>query len=341
MIGASGPKPLVLTVGEPAGIGPDLVIQAWHLRHGAQTPAFLFAGDPDLLLRRAKALGRDIRVESVAPEHASAGFGDAIPCLDGSPAVLGEPGQLHASDAPAVIESIRTAVELVRDGQAAAVVTSPIHKKALNAVGFPFPGHTEFLGELGATLFGQASRPVMMLAGPDLRVVPVTIHIPLADVPRVLTTELIVATGEIVARDLRIRFGIEQPRLALSGLNPHAGEDGMLGTEDDAVVRPAVEALRAGGLDAVGPLSADTMFHPAARAAYDVALCMYHDQALIPIKALAFDEGVNVTLGLPFVRTSPDHGTALALAGTGKARPDSLMAALRMARALAVREGAA
>jgi 4-hydroxythreonine-4-phosphate dehydrogenase len=261
--------------------------------------------------------------------------------MDGAAAVLGEPGQLSTSDAPAVIASIRSAVELVHAGRVAAVVTNPIHKKALNAVGFPFPGHTEFLGALGEELFGLRSTPVMMLAGPDLRVVPVTIHIPLAAVPGALTTELIVRTGEIVAHDLRSRFGIARPRLVVSGLNPHAGEDGMLGHEDEAVVRPAVEALRAAGVDAVGPLSADTMFHPAARATYDVALCMYHDQALIPIKTLAFDEGVNITLGLAFIRTSPDHGTALPLAGTGTARPHSLMAALRTAHALGVRTAAA
>ncbi len=337
MTAAGGREPLVLTLGEPAGVGPDLAIQAWLLRDRAAIPPFLFAGDADFLMRRARALACEIRVEKVAPEDAKVAFVHALPCMAGAPAVSGEPGQLRASDAPAVIASIRTAVELVHAGRAAGVVTSPIQKKALNAIGFQFPGHTEFLGALGAELFGQECMPVMMLAGPDLRVVPVTIHIPLADVPRVLTTELIVTTGEIVVRDLRNRFGIEHPRLAVSGLNPHAGEDGMLGHEDETVVRPAVARLRDGGVDAVGPLSADTMFHPAARAAYDVALCMYHDQALIPIKTLAFDEGVNVTLGLPFIRTSPDHGTALSLAGTGRARPDSLIAALRTAHALGVR----
>ena len=341
MTTAGGQKPLVLTLGEPAGIGPDLAIEAWLLRHESNTPPFIFAGDADMLLRRAKSLAREVRVEKVAPEEATAAFSRALPCMDGAAAVLGEPGQLSTVDAPAIVASIRSAVELVHVGRAAAVVTNPIHKKALNAIGFPFPGHTEFLGVLGEELFGHESMPVMMLAGPDLRVVPVTIHIPLAAVPDTLTTELIVRTGEIVARDLRSRFGIEHPRLAVSGLNPHAGEDGMLGHEDEAIVRPAVEALRAAGVDAVGPLSADTMFHPAARATYDVAVCMYHDQALIPIKTLAFDEGVNVTLGLPFIRTSPDHGTALSLAGTGEARPHSLMAALRMAHALGVRTGTA
>lgn len=338
MSGAAAREPLVLTLGEPAGIGPDIAIQAWRERQALDLPPFVFAGNPDLLLRRAQAIGLELRVEQVAAEDAPAAFPHALPCLQGSAMVTGEPGRLSRADAPAVIASIRDAVELVHAGRAAAVVTSPIHKKALNEVGFPFPGHTEFLGALVMEFFGVSATPVMMLAGPDLRVVPVTVHIPLADVPRTLTTQLIVRTGEIVGSELQRRFGIRNPRLAVSGLNPHAGEEGMLGTEDAAIVRPAVDALRAAGLDTIGPLPADTMFHPAARAAYDVALCMYHDQALIPIKTLAFDESVNVTLGLPFIRTSPDHGTALALAGTGKAKPDSLIAALRLADQIARRE---
>ena len=340
----SGPerrRPLALTLGEPAGIGPDIAIAAWLARERESIPPFVLVGDADLLLRRAAALDVQIRVERVAPSEAAEAFPDALPCLDGAVAVSGRPGSLCPSDAPAVIESIRRSVEIVRAGEATAVVTNPIHKKALNGAGFPFPGHTEFLGALSLQLFGVKADPVMMLAGADLRVVPVTIHIPLAAVPATLTTALIVRTGEIVARDLERRFGVSAPRLAFAGLNPHAGEEGMLGAEDDAIVRPAVEALRAAGIDAAGPLPADTMFHPAARRTYEAALCMYHDQALIPIKTLAFDEGVNVTLGLPFIRTSPDHGTALSLAGTGKARPTSLIAALRLAEVLASREPAA
>jgi 4-hydroxythreonine-4-phosphate dehydrogenase len=329
-----GDKPLVLTLGEPAGIGPDIAIEAWRLR-AEGTPPFIFAGDFDLVRRRAAALGQAIPVERVSAAEAPAAFHDAFPCLAGAPSVAGTPGQLQASDAPAVIASIRTAVSLVRSGEAAAVVTNPIHKKALNAIGFPFPGHTEFLGALSEELFGRRAMPVMMIAGPGLRVVPVTVHIPLAAVPAALSTDLIVNTAHVVVHDLRTRFGIARPRLAVSGLNPHAGEEGMLGSEDAAIVRPAVEALHAEGIDVSGPLPADTMFHAAARARYDVALCMYHDQALIPIKTLAFDEGVNVTLGLPFVRTSPDHGTALSLAGTGRAKPDSLIAALRLAADMA------
>ena len=327
-------RPLVLTLGEPSGIGPDIAIEAWLARTSG-VPPFLFAGDADLLMRRARILRQEIRVARATAADAVRLFPEAIPCLDGAPAVAGEPGELRASDASAVIASIRTAVELVGDGTASALVTNPIQKKALSDIGFPFPGHTEYLGSLGEEFFGSASTPVMMLVGGGLRVVPVTIHIPLAKVPIALTTELIVSTGEIVARELTVRFGIKAPRLALAGLNPHAGEEGMLGHEDAAIVRPAVEALLAAGVEASGPLPADTMFHPAARQTYDAALCMYHDQALIPIKTLAFDEGVNVTLGLPFVRTSPDHGTALSLAGSGRARATSLVAALRLADQLA------
>ena len=333
-------RPLALTVGEPAGIGPDIAIAAWLARQTVEIPPFIFVGNAGLIARRAAALGKRVSTRATTPDRAIGIFADAFPCLDGEPNVVGAPGAITASDTPAVIQSVRRAVTLVRSGDASAVVTNPIQKKALNSIGFEFPGHTEFLGALSRELFATPSTPVMMLAGPDLRVVPVTIHIPLAEVPRRLTTELIVETAEIVVLDLRCRFGIAEPRLAVAGLNPHAGEEEMLGSEDARIVRPAVELLRSKGIDASGPLPADTMFHAAARRTYDAALCMYHDQALIPIKTLAFDEAVNVTLGLPFVRTSPDHGTALALAGTGKARATSLIAALRMAEALS-RSGAA
>jgi 4-hydroxythreonine-4-phosphate dehydrogenase len=214
-------------------------------------------------------------------------------------------------------------------------VTCNIAKKPLYDGGFSFPGHTEYLAHLATLYTGKTTMPVMMLAGPDLRTVPVTIHIPLSQVPQALTTELIVATARITAADLRNRFGLGKPRLAISGLNPHAGEGGAMGNEDQDVIAPAIATLRAEGIDAFGPLPADTMFHPRARAGYDAALCMYHDQALIPAKALAFDEAVNVTLGLPFIRTSPDHGTAFDIAGKGIARPDSLIAALKLAHQLA------
>ncbi len=340
MSGAGTRRLLALTLGEPAGIGPDIAIEAWAARRAAAIPPFIFVGDAALVARRARALGRDVPTVVTTPNKAADVFADALPCLEGAPSVGGAPGAIDASDTPAVIQSIRRSVMLVRAGAAAAIVTNPIQKKALNAVGFEFPGHTEFLGALTTELFDQAATPVMMLAGPDLRVVPVTVHIPLSEVPRALTTALIVETGRIVARDLQRRFGIAKPRIAVAGLNPHAGEEGMLGHEDAAIVRPAVEALRASGIAATGPFSADTMFHEEARKTYDAALCMYHDQALIPVKTLAFDDAVNVTLGLPFVRTSPDHGTALSLAGTGKAKATSLIAALKLAEAISRREAA-
>jgi len=331
---ATPEAPLALTLGEPAGIGPDIAIAAWLARKSEDIPPFVFVGAAGVLQRRAAALGCEISTKIVGADAASATFAEALPCLDGAPDVAGAPGRIEARDTPTVIWSIRRAAELVRDGAASAIVTNPIQKKALSDVGFAYPGHTEFLGALAGELFDKPATPVMMLAGPNLRVVPVTIHIPLAEVPKALTTDLIARTGAIVARDLKVRFGIAEPRLAIGGLNPHAGEEGMLGREDEAVVRPAVAALHQAGINAFGPLPADTMFHEEARKTYDAALLMYHDQALIPIKTLAFDEAVNVTLGLPFVRTSPDHGTALSLAGTGKARATSLIAALKLARDL-------
>jgi 4-hydroxythreonine-4-phosphate dehydrogenase len=231
-----------------------------------------------------------------------------------------------------VIASIARSVALTRAGATAAVVTNPIHKATLYAAGFGFPGHTEFLAQLAG-----GARPVMMLVGPSLRVVPLTVHIALAEVPGRLDQEMIVAQGRIVAEALRRDFAITRPRLAVAALNPHAGEGGAMGDEEERFVVPAVARLRAEGIDVVGPLPADTMFHPRARQGYDAALCMYHDQALVPVKTLDFDEAVNVTLGLPFVRTSPDHGTALDIAGQGRARPDSLIAAIELAAAMARR----
>ena len=251
--------------------------------------------------------------------------------------ISAEPGRPDESSAPAALAAIRQAVADVRAGAAMAMVTNPVAKNVLYRSGFPEPGHTEYLGKLVEESTGVASRPVMMLWSPELAVVPVTIHLPLKDVIAHLSGDLVVETGRIVARDLRERFGIARPRLAVAGLNPHAGEDGALGDEDLTVVRPAVERLRAEGIEARGPLPADSLFHRAARASYDAALAMYHDQALIPIKTLAFDHAVNVTLGLPFVRTSPDHGTAFDIAGTGRADPTSLIAALQLAARLSSR----
>ncbi len=328
--------PLALTMGDPAGIGPDITLALWSARRSLSLPPFLFIGDAAVLRNRAALLGLDVAVASATPETATDLFFDALPVMASDCAAAAVPGVPDPRNAAAITGAIETAVALTMAGRTSAVVTNPIAKAVLYDTGFSFPGHTEFLADLAAKATGQAMLPVMLLAGPKLRAVPVTIHIPLKDVPAALTEDLIVETAIITERDLRQRFGITQPRLAIAGLNPHAGEGGALGLEDDAIVRPAVERLKAAGIAAVGPLPADTMFHDAARATYDVALCMYHDQALIPAKALGFDDSVNATLGLPFIRTSPDHGTAFAIAGKGIARPDSLLAALRLAQDLAV-----
>jgi 4-hydroxythreonine-4-phosphate dehydrogenase len=323
-------KPLALTSGEPAGIGPDITLLAWLRRDELKLPPFYVLGDRDYLARRAAALGLNVVLADVVPEGASAAFAGALPVVATGEAATAAPGRPDAASAPAAIASIRQAVADVKAGRAGAVVTNPIAKSVLYSAGFRHPGHTEYLAELAATN-GKAPQPVMMLWSPLLAVVPVTIHLALREAIAALSTDLIVRTARIVAEGLAASFGLARPRLALSGLNPHAGEDGSLGTEDKAIIAPAVEILRGEGIDARGPLPADTMFHNAARKTYDCAICMYHDQALIPIKTLAFDDGVNVTLGLPFVRTSPDHGTAFDIAGTGRANPASLVAALRLA----------
>ncbi|WP_342635142.1 4-hydroxythreonine-4-phosphate dehydrogenase PdxA [Tepidamorphus gemmatus] len=327
-------------MGEPAGIGPELVGMAWRiLRHDAQC-RFVCLADPRFLHRRLRAAGIDVPIVEIdAVPEAGLRFADALPVLSlDSPVASGEPGRPDVADCPAVLEAIHTAVALVQDGACRALVTSPVQKETLYLSGFRFPGHTELLGQLAARRGGPAVA-VMMLASAQLRVVPVTVHVPLADVPRLLTTDLIVSTGMIAATDLARRFAIPAPRLAVCGLNPHAGEGGQIGTEDRDVIVPAVDRLIAAGIAASGPHSADTLFHPVARTGYDAVLAMYHDQALIPIKTIAFDTAVNVTLGLPFVRTSPDHGTALQLAGTGKADPTSLICAIRMAAEMADRGG--
>ena len=328
---------LALSVGDPSGIGPDIALASYSARKSLNLPAFLLIADPAQVALRAKLLGISVRIEECDAQNASAVFNDALPIHPLANRHAEDPGAPLPENAAGTIEAIETAVSLTMAGKAAAVVTCPIAKKPLYEAGFRFPGHTEYLAHLAAANGDVAPLPVMMLAGPQLRTIPVTIHIPLKDVPTALTTDLILQTGKIAARDLQVRFGVANPRLAIAGLNPHAGEGGALGAEDDAIIRPAVEQLKAMGINAFGPLPADTMFHAAARETYDVALCMYHDQALIPAKALGFDDAVNVTLGLPFIRTSPDHGTAFGIAGTGKARPDSLIAALQMASSMADR----
>ena len=325
--------PLALTMGDPAGIGLEIALQAWRQGASLAAPFFLLA-DPAAVERIDRALGQATPLEITTPAGAAQVFGHALPVVPLAARADSAPGRPDPASAPAILESIARAVDYVRSGEAAAVVTNPIAKKTLYDAGFPHPGHTEYLGELAAA-WGGAAFPVMMIWSPLLAVVPVTIHIALAEAARALTRALIETTARIVDRDLRNRFQIEKPRIAVAGLNPHAGESGAMGREEIDIIAPAIEALRAEGLDIFGPLPADTMFHPKARQRYDVALTMYHDQGLIPAKTLAFDEGVNVTLGLPFVRTSPDHGTAFDIAGRGVADPSSLIAALNLAARLA------
>jgi 4-hydroxythreonine-4-phosphate dehydrogenase len=332
-------KPLALTSGEPAGIGPDITIQAWLRRNELKLPAFYLRGDRNLISDRAKALGLKVNLADVRPEDTLDAFAEALPVVATGHAATARPGQPDDTSAEAALASIRQAVGDVVAGRAAAVVTNPIAKNVLYRAGFRHPGHTEFLAELAATA-GHTPQPVMMLWSPALVVVPVTIHLSLRDAIAQLSIDLIVTTARIAVADLKTRLGLANPRLAVSGLNPHAGEDGSLGTEEQTIVAPAVEILRGEGFQIRGPLPADTMFHDATRKSYDCAICMYHDQALIPVKTLAFDDAVNVTLGLPFIRTSPDHGTAFDIAGTGKANPSSLTAALRLAARMAATQPA-
>ncbi|MAF96918.1 MAG: 4-hydroxythreonine-4-phosphate dehydrogenase PdxA [Rhodospirillaceae bacterium] len=334
--GAS-PAPLAVTMGEPAGIGGEIALKAWT-RRGEGVAPFFIIDDPARLDSLARELDLPAPIEAIKrPGEAAAVFGSALPVLKTSLAAGTVPGKPDPANAEAVMAAIETAVKLTMDGVAGAVVTNPIHKSTLYEAGFSYPGHTEFL----AALSGIDTAPVMMLAADDLRVVPVTIHESLRDAAEILNTGLITQAGLVTAAALEADFAISRPRLAVAGLNPHAGEDGAMGSEETEIIAPAVEALREAGIEAFGPLSADTLFTPRKRETFDAALCMYHDQALIPIKALAFDRAVNVTLGLPFVRTSPDHGTALDIAGTGKADENSLMAALGMAAAMAGRRAAA
>lgn len=325
-------------MGEPAGIGGELALRAWLARRD-RGPAFFVIDDPARLQSLARRLGLDVPVQPInGPAAAGAAFARALPVLPLAvpSAELGRPSPRTAE---AVIDSIRRAVALTRSGEAGAVVTNPIQKSALYAAGFGFPGHTEFLLDLAG---GEQSgaRAIMMLASPELRVVPVSVHVPLRRAVAELSAEAIVAAASVTAAALTRDFGIAQPRLAVAGLNPHAGEDGSLGDEEQRIVKPAVSALKAQGIDASGPWVPDTMFHAGARARYDAAICLYHDQALIPLKTLDFHGGVNVTLGLPFVRTSPDHGTALDIADQGVADPSSLLAALDLAGRLAANRAA-
>ncbi|KAA5607350.1 4-hydroxythreonine-4-phosphate dehydrogenase PdxA [Roseospira marina] len=320
--------PLAVTMGDPAGIGGDITLAAWLTREATGVPPFVLIDDADRIAGLAERLGWAVPVARIEqPAQAVALFPKALPVLHRPLPVPVQPGKPTSATADAVCAAIAEAVALVRTGAASAVVTNPINKDVLQHAGFRFPGHTEYLADLA----GTGDVPVMMLACPALRVVPVTIHIPLEAVAQTLTTAAIVHAGRVTAQALARDFGIARPRLAVAGLNPHAGERGRMGDQETRIIAPAVEALRDEGLTVSGPLPADTLFHPAARARHDAVLCMYHDQALIPIKTVDFAGGVNVTLGLPFVRTSPDHGTAFDIAGQGTAQPDSLVAALHMA----------
>ncbi|WP_417829446.1 4-hydroxythreonine-4-phosphate dehydrogenase PdxA [Thalassospira sp.] len=327
--------PIALTIGEPGGIGPELALKAWLRRKKDALPPFFLIAPLHLLKQAVAENTLDVPLKAIStPQEACSVFNDALPVLEiTNPGIEVITGIASSKTASVVIESITKAVHLATTGEAAALVTNPIQKSALYEAGFNHPGHTEFLADLA----GPGTLPVMMLANSKLRVVPLTIHIAIKDVPKQLTTDLIIERCRITHQSLQNGFGIAAPRLAIAGLNPHAGEDGAMGTEEKTVMEPAIEQLRREGINVIGPLPADTMFHEEARANYDVALCPYHDQALIPVKTLDFHGGVNVTLGLPFIRTSPDHGTALDIAGKGIARPDSLIAALRMAAEMATK----
>ena len=328
-------KPLALTLGDPAGIGPDIALLAYLARSRERIPPFLLIGDPDVVAARARMLELPARLSVIDDAGQTLSrFADSLPILPVPVAGRITPGTPTADSAEATERCIALAVDLVRKGAASAVVTNPISKAVLTRAGFSFPGHTEFLAHLAGH---DTSDAVMMLASDVLKVVPVTIHMPLKDVPAALTEARIVKILHTTAKALRRYFGVAEPRLAVTGLNPHAGEDGTMGREEIEIIAPAIAAARAKGMSVSGPYPADTLFHAEARRGYDAAIAMYHDQALVPFKTLAFEEGVNLTLGLPFLRTSPDHGTAFPLAGTGKASPRSLIAALNLAAAMQAR----
>lgn len=329
--------PLALTMGDPAGIGGELCVRAWLARRDGRANAgrpFVALDDPDRLAGIAQSLGLDVPVRAInGLDQAGGIFAHALPVLPVRLAAMPHPGQPDPANAAAVIASIEQATRLTLGGAAAAVVTNPIHKSTLYGTGFAYPGHTEFLAALtGAAL------PVMMLASPDLRVVPITVHASLRRMLDMITAERIIAVTRVTIAALQEHWGIARPRVAIAGLNPHAGEDGTMGEEEITIINPAIAALRAEGHDVSGPFAADSMFTPEARAGYDVAMGMYHDQALIPLKTLDMHHGVNTTIGLPIIRTSPDHGTAFNIAGTGRANPASLIAAIDLASQLASRK---
>lgn len=345
-------KPLAVTMGDPAGIGPEIILEAWSVREAERLAPFVAVGRPEWLLDAARRRPRAVPIDTITATEALAdprALGLAardpnrlvvVAVGDPGPAVV--PGRPTEAAAPAIIAAIETSVALIAAGQAAGIVTAPIAKAVLKSAGFAHPGHTELLGELSRRHWPvEPCQPVMMLVGADLRVVPVTVHVPLTAVAPSLTGELIMSVARITARALTRDFAVARPRIAVCGLNPHAGENATMGTEERDIIAPAVAGLVREGLEVRGPLPADTLFHPRARRNYDAVLGMYHDQVLIPLKTIAFESGVNTTLGLAFVRTSPDHGTAFDIAGTGTADPTSMIAAIRLAGDMVRRRDAA
>ena len=324
MNGATAVSPLAVALGDPAGIGPEIVAKAWERRETEGLSPFFAVGD----IRSVEAVWSGPIVRIGDPSQAASCFSVALPVIEVEDAGEIRPGEPNTPGTRCSLDALELAFGLARTGAASGLVTGPVAKAQLYAIGFDHPGQTEFIAERCGV---AAANVVMMLAGPTLRTVPVTAHVPLASVAGLLSTELIVARGRTTARGLQRDFGIEHPRLAVAGFNPHAGEEGMIGREEIEFVLPAIEQLRADGIDIVGPLAPDTMFHARARAGYDAAICLYHDQALIPLKTLHFDDGVNLTLGLPIVRTSPDHGTAFDIAGQDRANPGAMIAAIAMA----------
>jgi 4-hydroxythreonine-4-phosphate dehydrogenase len=333
------PIPLALSMGEPGGIGPDLILRLYAERAANSLPPFAVFGSVPFLRQRAARLGLPVDVTPVAAAEADVAFPSALPVVDLPGLVPDKPGKAALVSAPVVVNAIAEAVKATLTGACRGLVTAPIHKGILYQTGFTFPGHTEYLAALCSE--GREPRlPVMMLAHEDLRVVPLTIHVPLASVPALATADLLIRTVRVVAQDLRTRFGIAEPRLAVAGLNPHAGENGGIGMEELDRFGPAIAKLVFEGYRVEGPLPADTLFYPPHWREYDAVIAMYHDQALIPIKTVAFEAAVNITLGLPIVRTSPDHGTAFDLAGTGRGSPASLLAAIRLADRLTAHHAA-
>ncbi len=333
---ASNDLPIALTMGDPAGIGTDITILSWKQRKQHGLAPFFVLSRKSLFAEMAVLDGFEIPLATIrCPFEAIEVFAKALPILELPQSVATKPGSADPSSGEMTIFSITQAVELVKKGQAASIVTNPINKHVLYEAGFEFPGHTEYLAKLSEQWGHGPVRPVMMLASKQLRTVPLTIHIPLSKVAEHLTGALIMETARIISKDLTRYFGLPSPRIAVAGLNPHAGENGAMGAAEIDIIAPALDVLKAEGMNVTGPHPADTLFHASARETYDVVIGMYHDQALIPIKTLSFDEGVNTTLGLPFIRTSPDHGTAYDIAGKGVARPTSLIEALKLASQMA------